>query len=332
MSQPVIVERAPIIDVDTPGVAVVLRLRVPARRRVPTQVAAARPSCLRLVVGGVPVLWARIEGYWDHSWFVRGSVLAPHIIPAIDAATVRRFADVDDADRLDKWSRFFIGHLTEATTMLHEGTWFMSAATPVQPHLAWAHPFASNDGCAMVPPLVARPAASTWQTSWSEQWCFGDDDDRVPQGDLLPLRRITSADHGRLKWWRKKARAQTLPPVFAWFVPLLQKYVVLDGHLRWRAALDEGVTPTVLALWHARDVVVVDDAARVVEAAADLQRRGIGTVADLNQIVLRAHGVPSSPRPMLHAWPLAATAWRDEVTAQLHHWSAAPGFVDEMLP
>lgn len=327
-----IIESSPTIDLDTPGVVAVLRVRVPARRRVATRAEAARPFCLRVVVGDVPVLWARIEGYWDQSWFLRGTTLAPRVIPAIDADTVRRFVDVDDADRLDKWSRFFIGHLNEATTMLHEGTWFVSAATPVEARFAWDHPFASNDGCAMVPPVVARPTSLTWRTSWSEQWCFGDDDDRVRQGDLLPLRPITAGDHGRLKWWRKKARAQTLPPVLAWFVPLLQKYVVLDGHLRLRAALDEGVAPTVLAIWHARDVVDVGDAARVVAAAADLQRRGIGTVEDLNKIVLRAHGVPSSPRPMLHAWPLPATTWRDDVSAQLRQWQAAPAFTDEMLP
>lgn len=63
-----------------------------------------------------------------------------------------------------------------------------------------------------------------------------------------------------------------------------------------------------------------------------MQRGGIGSVEDLNKIVLRAHGVPSSPRPMLHAWPLPATTWRDDVTTQLKQRRTAPDFTDEMLP
>lgn len=75
---------------------------------------------------------------------------------------------------------------------------------------------------------------------------------RVLPGAVTGLRRLTGSDRGRLQWWRKVARAGELPPILVWYVRVLDKNVVLDGHVRLEAALQENVEVTAIQVWHER--------------------------------------------------------------------------------
>ena len=90
---------------------------------------------------------------------------------------------------------------------------------------------------------------------------------------LLGLRREQQLSPSRLKVWRKRARDGTLPPVLALRISPLCAYVVLDGHHRWRAALDEQFPVPVLSLTHlhAPQVSVREQAHLLVD---QLRRRG----------------------------------------------------------
>ncbi|HEY1097932.1 MAG TPA: hypothetical protein VGF99_03350 [Myxococcota bacterium] len=269
---------------DAEGVRTLLHLQVPKVPRPRTRLEAAAGYRLRLVVDDVPLLLARIEPSWDEAFLLRGVQASPRVLDAIDRGKRNRLGGFVDertsggvggetspppdtdtlrAHHLDDegWCRFFTERvLTSSASPLYKGDWCVSTLRPVPRAAAWTHPFASMDGHRLLPPAMLPTTTTTTTTTaalpmttavW-EIWSYGADDERVPQGELLARRALDDDDEGRRRFWRKQARAAALPPVLVWFVPLLQKFVVLDGHVRLLAALDEGVTPTLVCLWAAR--------------------------------------------------------------------------------
>ena len=67
-------------------------------------------------------------------------------------------------------------------------------------------------------------------------------------GNLLLGRYHVHFNAGRLKWWRKKCREETLPPILVWYIAGLGSFVILDGHYRLQAAIEEGTPPSFLVL------------------------------------------------------------------------------------
>ncbi len=65
---------------------------------------------------------------------------------------------------------------------------------------------------------------------------------------MLPLKPACSPDAGRLKWWRKQARLNNLPPILIWRIAALDCYLILDGHIRLQACLHEKIQPDFLVL------------------------------------------------------------------------------------
>lgn len=74
-------------------------------------------------------------------------------------------------------------------------------------------------------------------------------------GDLIPLRKASDPESGRVKWYRKLAKAGELPPVFTFRHEGLLSSLIVDGHDRLQAALLEGLTPTI---WEISRVRIVD--------------------------------------------------------------------------
>jgi len=62
--------------------------------------------------------------------------------------------------------------------------------------------------------------------------------------------------------WRKRVREQRLPPVLVIYAPLVGKWLLLDGHVRLQAALDEGVQPRLVGLCAVRPLPAASDEER----------------------------------------------------------------------
>jgi len=65
---------------------------------------------------------------------------------------------------------------------------------------------------------------------------------------LFTSLNIIDEHDGRLKWWRKKAKEKTLPPILVYFVSGLDSYIILDGHYRLKAAQLENIEPDIILL------------------------------------------------------------------------------------
>ena len=81
-------------------------------------------------------------------------------------------------------------------------------------------------------PIFVEDGVLTTQT-WGEFESSG----------VIPLRRQSDVESGRVKWYRKLAREGRLPPVFLYYHVGLISWLVVDGHDRLLAAREEAITP-----------------------------------------------------------------------------------------
>jgi len=190
-------------------------------------VSASSSRKLRVAIGQVPALWARVsEDRYYYELLRAPRRESPEVLPHFRAELVRQHAGAAHAALA--WARTYVELLgSSAASPLYDRQWYLGS------------------------PRVGRarfelPARVVHQVV--EQHANGE-----VQWDMDPLYPITLRDmsmpsDGRVKLWRKHAKTATLPPVLLFWVSGLDSYVVLDGHDRLLAASLEGVAAPALAL------------------------------------------------------------------------------------
>ncbi|MFC2415458.1 hypothetical protein, partial [Neisseria elongata] len=114
----------------------------------------------------------------------------------------------------------------------------------------------------------AQPLPPRWGEYWHDtaigqpetdenyaQWLFSGsrfdalDNNFYTQAERFITLKTHHAEDGRLKYWRKRARQNQLPPVLVYELPALSdRWLILDGHLRLAAALAEGQLPPLITI------------------------------------------------------------------------------------
>lgn len=164
------------------------------------------------------------------------------------------------------------------------------------------------------PPYVwgAEEFVRDWPGGSPELYCGGG------WNGVLPLRRLSSPETGRVKAYRKHAREGTLAPVLLWWVTFLDGWLILDGHDRAVAALAEGRTPPCVVLarvldeedWRRTAEVVTEAHERLLERSVRHHPRQRAAVERGYADFLSSH--PYDPAPT-RTWPLPGgpATWDD---------------------
>jgi hypothetical protein len=204
------------------------------------------PSRIRIAVRGAPVLWARVDDdYWGYEVLRTRRDRSPEIVPPVAFALVQENAERDPAGWSRAWARTFVETLSASTASPLTGG-----------HWSLGHRVDARSGTDLSPDLVREIANQ--RSNGYVQWDFGD---RVYP---ITLRELSAPDSGRVKAWRKHARAGTLPPLLLYWVSGLAADVLLDGHDRLLAASLEGTGAPALYLQalsdeeHVRDPAIRD--------------------------------------------------------------------------
>ncbi len=320
-------------DWDVPVAGPGLRLDVPFkgrwRQRPFLHVDAAPRYRLRLMSGGQPLLWMRIDAWWEGCGFLRGPAPAPRCLPPLTTAEVRRMAHAPATpDWWAAWSYRFAGELQGAeASPLHEGRWALWPLVPVPFKKARSYPRVPTvkAGAVVDAPHSLEEALRfelSWLDPWDWSWAVDDAEQaNTRSGAVLSLRAPSAGSDDRVKAWRKHARDGTLPPVLLFFFQLVGKWLVLDGHDRLHAALLEGLAPPLLGLWPVLERALPDNPAvreaALLGAETSLRtRRDAAAVDAANHTLLRAHQA-SRRLAVTRAWPLrgGVPEWRREVQA-----------------
>lgn len=205
----------------------------------------ARPGGVRISAGDA-VRWWGVQQYQ-----LRGVGLLRGAPMSADDAVVRAIT-TEDLMAVDAapgtvawwrhWSRWFVREMVA------------SGRSPLRPGLWWLTPVIARDvGSLTIADArqVRDGLASRWNPVrrniehaegdlWTEDLL---DENWGLNGSytLLPMRRASRPDNGRVKSWRKRAREGVLPPVLVHYVAALTSFALLDGHDRYAAARAEGV-------------------------------------------------------------------------------------------
>lgn len=262
------------------GLGAVVRGRA---QRPPLRIERADSGLLlRVVAGNLPLAYLRIDDWWEEVvWLATPNKAL--VIPPIEAA--RTMTSLPDSPAWwFAWMTKILCALDESMmSPLFDGAWLCAPIAYGAAAEAKPYPKIPSDGLSSPPPL-AHSAERTLSGAMLtyDDWCAGWGE-RVNMGRLWPLRLPSKADDGRIKAWRKSARAGTLPPAVLLYVSVIGAYLVLDGHDRIHAAVLENLPPPLIAIWPAREPAL------------------------------------APPRPITRAWSMAGgvATWRREVAALL---------------
>jgi hypothetical protein len=209
-----------------------LTLDVAGRSRPGLAVHVAAGGRLMLRQGDQPVLLAKLHN--DHAgveYLITGRFRSP--IAPVRAAHAEMIAEAGPGGRAGRWAHHFATALQAARdSPLYDGRWLLNAHATHLENTPWARSVAQRWAVLL---LADNPAEIDWfarQGGWQ----------------VLPLRGLSDPTDGRVKAYRKQARAGVLPPVLLWWISGLDCYVILDGHDRMLAAIAEDQEPSFMAL------------------------------------------------------------------------------------
>ncbi|MGC5701030.1 hypothetical protein J4P02_12590 [Pseudomonas sp. NFXW11] len=235
------------LGVDVPG---------PARGKPNLRLLSGDNRRMQLVLGEQTLLWGTMSSCLYGVWLVRNHLLEhlpQTLVGPIDSPQVEQQAGLAPSQRLKAWSRFFVQQLRQhQAEFFYPGYWLVRALRPA------SHPYGrarlsgidtwyfkgGDDALSHLPnwSIDGRNILDNQQPGparWVELWEGG--------GAVVGLHGVDPLA-GRLKWWRKKAREGSLPPILLWYVSGLNSYLILDGHYRLQAAIDENLPPEFLVL------------------------------------------------------------------------------------
>ena len=199
------------------------------------------------------------------------------ILSPIRSSEVEKRKGLNQAEALESWSSYFIKDLEQkANELLYGGEWLMSAYvyTPISKRYT---PLYGDDSS------IWGVEESLNETNFQQiDWFMGDND------NIVSLKRVNEHD-GRLKWWRKKAREDALPPVVLLSISGLNHCIILDGHYRLKASYDEGVKVDILVLKPIEKCVYTWDNEKVKSSILKKLEQDSFDVKQTNYLLLKAY-------------------------------------------
>ncbi len=280
------------------------------------RVNSARNWHLRVVFDKQPLLWAHMpELDYQVLRLYRQLPQQLELLPSMPAAYVYQAQALAQQAQRQHYLRWFAHQLqTRPNLCLRDG----------HAVLHWA----SQQDCPVHYLMRRRPC--DWQAAMSQHerdfslavlleldWGL------CGNGSIVPLKASSPAGHGRLKWWRKQARQGKLPPILLWRIAALDVWLILDGHLRLQACLEEGIAPDYVLLdsyieqRYASDTRAAQHIARQVELQAGRVAQGKASpqsLANMQAHLAAAFDDRPARRFVSYASAgLCVTVWQQEV-------------------
>lgn len=289
---------------------------------------------MALSLRGVSLFWASMLKDYSGVWLVLNTEHPDPqgLLPPVTSQALESIRRSGPAPWIGEWCRYFARQLLSSDALqLPAGRWLLRPMLPAAP----VAPYSLQRRSPVEDWRFHAPAQSgNIGFSWS---LFGEDIPdlaapvRVSQVDWwwngIPLlaRYAVRPDAGRLKWWRKKSREGALPPVLVRYFAGLGSFVILDGHYRLQAAIEERLPPPFLVLSELAERTFPTDPAHqakiVAALAAQQQKNPASSIDGMNQTLINLYDnaeiyAPGQSRAVLGE----GESWAREVTAYLRRY------------
>lgn len=181
---------------------------------------------MRLSYQGKPLFWASpSDDYYDLRILRNRLPWTPEemLIPPISSQDIEAFR-LSNENYYEYWAKYFIQEIkAKHGLFLYDGTWKLL-------------------------PVIDR-IKSLKYTVYAQGYFECIDWEAWTGYELISLKPLPSEQEGRVKWWRKKIKENTLPPILVWNIYNLMSNIIIDGHARLKACILEGVKfPPILEL------------------------------------------------------------------------------------
>lgn len=218
---------------------------------------SGRYGRMALQISGETLFWASMLE--DHSgvWVVFNSEHSgpQALLPCVTSEDIERIKSKGKRAWTSEWCRYFSRQLMNAPApLLSPRRWLLSPMALTRR----SSPYSLQQSLSVKNWRFDSPESSgNFGCRWT---LYGEDFPDLVQPEKVRLvdwwwgnhlllgRYPVSPDAGRVKWWRKKSREGTLPPVLVWYIGGLGAFVILDGHYRLQAAVKEEIAPSFLVL------------------------------------------------------------------------------------
>jgi hypothetical protein len=252
--------------------------------------------------------------YEGFSWLRAGQI--PHLLAPLTTAQAR-----EAEGRPARWARF-VARMLSASGVLHSGKWeVLPAYGETEDARYHGTRMASWMGRRVQVISVCQPERALERRD-ADRWSWDVDGG----GWLLGLRQPSSPEAGRVKAWRKVARAGMLPPLVIYFVSALDSWLLLDGHDRLLAATLESVPVPMISVSAVRELDAGPDPEEQARIYEELKGRfggagplDLSTTRSLAWAIRAKFPSPSFTIFKSRAWPIPGgrETWRSEVLARL---------------
>lgn len=263
------------------------------------------PFQLAILTDGVPQLFMDVvPHYWDCANYLRGRHVAP--LPPWQSTDVRS-ASVEPLSNAwwDHWAK---RTLRRAPKLLDSGVWWVLGQDASQPPAG---------GFASVTPYSAPAGVHGARNVLESRSGWTERGNPLRSAALITLRPPSQDTAGRVKWWRRIARDEVLPPAVALFVPLYDRHILLDGHDRLLAAVLEERPAPVLALCRVRPAPepMPDDLQQHIDVGVFYPpfTKSRRYVSELNERLRMQHEPYTRPVLQARAYPGGGPRWIRDV-------------------
>ncbi len=190
------------------------------------------------------LFWGAIAQDYYGVWFLRNEnkwELSEMLISPIRSEEVEQNHHKNTTVRTKQWARFFMKKLMEGdNSFLYSGKWIMTHGTS-----DYKQRTKQSELIYQIPEAIEMP-----QLSYIDWGING-------SGDLIVLKGMSSPNSGRVKWWRKQARLDSLPPLLVWYIDSLNAYLLIDGHDRLLASQLENKSPEFIVVKSVLEMPVI---------------------------------------------------------------------------
>ncbi len=187
------------------------------------------------------LFWVR-QHYTHHGAALIKNYQVSHDVPIVShirSSDIEKRKYLEGSKKFKSWSKYFIQSLNRIENhFFREGKWIITAF-----HFSfWQHLNDTYEVNKSSYDIRMYDALNTDIFQYISWW-----DTPYEDVEFIGLHTVDE-DSGRLKWWRKKAKEGTLPPVLFYYISGLGSYILLDGHYRLKAAQLEDIRPDAILL------------------------------------------------------------------------------------
>ncbi|RXJ96162.1 hypothetical protein CRV00_02980 [Malaciobacter molluscorum] len=189
------------------------------------------------------IFYATICKFYDGIWYINSS--HNNFFSYIKSAEIEKRKELSKKESLYSWGKYFIKEL-ENINFFNDGIWHMDFYIPNQKQKKFLSLGNTHT-------IFDFEKTFDFKTCRYLDW-YGEDN-----GMILNTKDEEEEDSARVKYFRKKVREDSLPPILLQFIPSLDSFIILDGHCRYKASLLENVLPNLVVIGGVRKIIVKED-------------------------------------------------------------------------